>query len=251
MPLIADVRTEWHHQHPKTRKCAQILRNAKIFAGSLCFAHNGRVMPAQSLDNENTIATGGPLIVAGATSPGDLRIIAKVPNVKLTIVNGAALAVTANYAPSTTTGKFWDLRVTAVIGTTTASAVVNAIRAHALANSLVDITYVGLATSTDGNVSAQTVTDVPHVEILGICMRGYDNTDSPSADVTLPTQANEFAYGEVWMNNDGTISATVAADVPGQCAIVDDASVSQYFLPLRLTARTIEVSPFKGVCISI
>lgn len=216
--LTAGTETSWKGGIARqfTRPCSLILRGAKIPRGSLAMAHNDRAMPAGILDITKTVAQGGMVKVAGADANGDLYFFSLIPNVTLTIADGAALAITGDGG----TG----LTITIVSGTTTANQVINAIQAHARATALIGFTRPGTGASTAGLLSAIVL---PHVRLLGICDFDLDNSANSGTDVAIPVSKSQFRYGKAYLLNDTGGTPLTQSDCPGVGYIVDNATISK------------------------
>lgn len=237
--------TYWHlSQALVTRRGPQyVLRGKKLYKGALCFYHNGRAMPAASLDNSDTIAAGGPLNVAGADANGGLRFIARQPNVQIQIGAGT-LRVQTTYSAG-----IWLVSVIMTAMSDTAVGVQQAILAHAKATSLIDVNYTGNGTTAPGTTSA---VDVPFVCIAGICKRTIDNS-SASTDLDITTTnfgPLEFDLGSPYMVGTSG-SAPVAATVGGPVSITDDWSVSTLKAPLQIALPLVDFSPERGPAINL
>jgi len=216
--LTTGTGTSWKGNAARTftRACSLILAGAVIPRGSLAMAHNDRAMPAGILDKTKTVAQGGMFKVAGGDANGDLYFYGKLPNVTLTIANGAALGIKGDGGTGIT--------ITIVSGITTANAVIDAIQAHAQASMLIGFDRGGTGASTAG---VQSGTAIPHVRLLGISDFDLDNSGNPSTDVAIPINKSEFRYGKAYLINDTGGTPLTQSDCPGVGWVLDNATISK------------------------
>lgn len=208
--------------NPFTRSIAKVLAGVLIPRGSLVMANDDRAMPAGPIDVTKTAAQGGPLKVAGGTADGDLFYYSLAPYVRVTVANGAALAVAID-------GN--DITITIVSGTTTALQVFRAILAHGVVSQVLGVIYGGNGSGTAG---VQTQIRVPYIRLLGMADFEIDNTAN-NTDQAILLNKSEFRAGRVWLLND-TNYPVDAKCAPGKVSILDNVTGTILRLPTLLTA---------------
>lgn len=224
-----------------TRRAGQILRGAHIYRGSLCLEHNGRAMPAVTMDvaaATRTVDQGGPLNIAGADANGGLRVIAKIPAVTISVTNGGAYAVALSKTDH-------SIAITAVVASETAASLVARLMGDARIARMIEVTYTGTGA---GLIAAVGSTGVPYVRWLGMASFEYDNSANASTDTALPAAYQEFSYGEHWILQ-GTVNAQSYS--PGPVAITDDSTAQVILEPLKPTLNCVDWSAQRGLLIDI
>ncbi len=224
----------WGSDHHARHGVLKILRGAAWKAGWLIVKHDDRLMPypTSGFNSAVTKANGGPMQQAGADANGGLRIIARQPNITITIANGGAVAVAVAGTLIT---------LTAVIGTTTAAAARAALLADARVNQLIDVAYTG-----DGTGTILTVTNgaIPHVVPYGISKTERSNADDSTNDNALilgdPEEMFEFgAFGFI-------VASTPA--VPSTVYLSDNQTVTQDYAALLLPLQCISYEDSLAIC---
>lgn len=252
MTALAQNTTYYTHPtgNPTRRGGSLILRNVHIFVGALCFFHDdgvaasSRLMPARSLNNANTPAQGGPLQCGSGSNMH--RMIAKVPNVTLTVTlsgTGSAISALAVTYGST-------INISYTVGTaTTAATIVAALRANADVMALIDTAIFG---DGSGSPLGLSVSKVPFVRLAGFSKKEFDNTGA-STDLAI-SEIIELDTGKAFMGNDATDPAS-ASDVGGMISILDDQTIARTQVPLQIPAFLFDWQPVHagatGPCINI
>lgn len=203
----------------------KILRGAKWESGYLIVAHRDRLMPypTDGFDSNLTADNGGPLQIAGGDGNGGLRVIAKRDKISVEQVNGGAIAI------SVTPGATLKITITSVVGTSTANAVVAAIRAHGMVNELIDV----VATGTGAGVTAAFAETVaPYVRIYGVAQGAAENTDA-SNDLTFDVNDK----GRVIEGGEFGVEISAAVAPPGINFVLDNQTIQPFYKPLCLPIK--------------
>lgn len=123
-----------------------------------------------------TTDQGGPLSVTGADANGALKMIAKAPNVRFQLANGASTVITVTRGSGNT-----DILLTCAVASITAAVAARVLLADAQTKELIDVAPSGTGA---GLVAAFAQAAVPFVRIYGIAGGECDNTGS-STDLAL------------------------------------------------------------------
>lgn len=225
------------------------LRGTAWKIGWLLAAHDERIMPypdggfnsAASL--ALTVAQGGPLSVTGADANGALKMIAKRPNVRFQLVNGASTVITVTRGAANT-----DILLTCAVASITSAVAARSLLDNAQVKELIDVAPSGTGA---GLVAVFAQTAVPHVRIYGIAGGEVDNSGS-ATDLALEYgAASEVAVTGKFLflgsGSGGTFS-------PPQCgAFIDNQTVAACQLPLQLTAEIcgVEDSDYDRVIVEV
>jgi len=216
----------------------KVLRGASWKSGWVIVAHNDRLMPYPTggFDSAVTIANGGPLNIAGADADGGLRVIAKMPKVRLTVTRGAgANNLTILY----TSGTNVDILVTLTNAATAQDAHL-LIRSHADAMRYIDCNYTG---NGGGVAGAQSAVAVPYVRLYGISQGEVQNSDaSNDLAFTEGDQAEVCEYGMF------KIAASAALDVPATAFLADNQTVQPLAAPLLLPVHVVGYDDDQAIC---
>lgn len=207
----------------------KVLRGASWKSGWVIVAHNDRLMPYPTggFDSAVTIANGGPLNIAGADANGGLRVIAKLPKVRLTVTRGGGSnSLTILYSSGTNV----DVLIV-LTNTATAQDAHILIRSNADAMRYLDCNYTG---NGGGVAGAQSVVDVPHVRLYGISQSEVQNSDaSNDLDFVEGDQAEVCEYGMF------KISSTAVLSVPAKGFLSDNQTVQPLAAPLLLPVHVV------------
>lgn len=237
-------RVNWRGlSHPARQGVTKALRGSHWYPGWIIAAHNDRLMayPTGGYDSAVTVANGGPLPVPGADGNGGLRIIARAANVNFILANGVVSEPTVAVVIA---AGIYAITVTATVASHTAAAVVAAIRSHALAYKLIDITATGTGL---GLVATFAETIVPHVRLFGVARSEVDVSDQTSADVALDTLDPSFISRLIETGELGLLYAS-APPVPCEVEIEDNQTMSIAWAPLRLQTRCVDVEDGLAYC---
>lgn len=208
------------------------LRGTKWKRGWFLVAHDDRLMPypTDGFNSAVTAANGGPLQVAGANGNGGLRFIAKRPSVQyLQTTSGAGTAVTSlTVVDGGTTQNIILVANTSA----TAETVVQAIKAHAAASELVDVTFTGTGGGAIVDSAGGTPADVPFVRPYGWADSEV-NVEDQVSDVTLDplSQLGAVQYGVGRLLTDDTVKT------PGPVFLTDNQTVTTNYAALKLPLR--------------
>jgi len=216
-----------------------ILDGTKWYRGTILVGHGNRMMayPTNGFNNTNTAAQGGPLQVAGANANGGLRFIAKRPSVQyLQTTSGAGTAVTSLTVVDGGTTQ----NIVLVANTSaTAETVTQAIKAHAAASELVDVTFTGTGGGAIADSAGGTPADVPFVRLLGLA---NGDVDATAADIVADVEIenpNDYPYtvrvGELGLEIDAAMS------LPGVKHISDNQTLTENYAALKLPIFVPEV----------
>lgn len=220
---------------------SKVLRGIVYHRGCVLVGHGDRQMPYPTggYNSAAPLADGGPLQIAGADANGGLRAIAKQPNVRVSIVNGASLAILVGDP-----GPDILIAVTCPVASTTASTLAAALNADANASSLASFTFTGTGA---GNIFAAISLLIPWVRVLGLASGPFDSSAWPPGtdEPCDPNAVGVTAFvGELGLEMDD--SAPPAA---GQiCYLIDNQTVSANFAALALPLCCVEVRDGQAMC---
>lgn len=239
-------RVEFNGAYEGVPGLAKIVQGTKYMRGWVMVGHYDpanladRMMryPTGGFDSASSLAAGGPLAVAGADADGGFRVIAKEPNVKLQIANGATTSVTVTQ--STT---FKVILLTADVATVTAAVALQALLANAQVRELIDAHYTGTGA---GLIAVFAATQAPFVRLLGVAAGEFDASDVPAADTTLDKFAH---YAQIMSGSVGLLPDSTSPPTAGQVAwISDNATVTADWAPLLLPVYVDKVSGGLAFC---
>lgn len=219
---------------------ASVVRATKYKRGWVMVGHGTRMMgyPTGGFDNATASTGGGPLAVAGADADGGLRVIAKEPNVKLQVANGASAIVTVT---NSTTFKL--IFLTAPVATATAADAVQYLLGNADAAKLIAVTYTGTGA---GLIAAAAATEVPFVRLLGVAAGEYDASDTTGSDPTVDIYEH---LAQIYAGTIGLLPDSTTPPVAGQVAwIKDNATVTADWAPLLLPVYVDSISGGLAYC---
>lgn len=211
-----------------------IAASTRLLAGTYSIACNGVLYPAGSEPAAKYLS------VAGADANGGIKTFAKQGRVRYAQITGGAnktLGVTVAYNASTI-----DIIVQLATDgggavTSTAAQVMQAVLAHATAQSLVQVGFTGTGA---GLAAAAAVADVPMTVLVGVAFKTVDNLSNVSA-ITIP---EGFRYHKGRISVAGLSSdLPTAAMIGSQVAFVDDVTVKATPGPLDITATLADVWP--------
>lgn len=208
----------------------KVLRGNKYKRGWVAVGHHDgtddRMMayPTGGFNSAVTLANGGPLAVAGADANGGFRVIAKQPNVKFQVANGAAPLVTV-----TESTIYKIVLLTAPVASATAAECVQYVTANAEANKLIDLTYTGTGA---GLIAVAAATLAPWVRVLGLFAGEYDASDTTGSDVAV----DQYDYAaQIMIGSLGLVNDTTTPAIAGQDAwISDNVTATGNWAPLLL-----------------
>jgi len=220
---------------------SKVLRGLVYHRGCVLVGHGDRQMPYPTGDYNSAalLADGGPLQIAGADANGGLRAIAKQPNVRVSIVNGASLAIVVGDP-----GPDILIAVTCPVASTTATALATALNDNAQVAQLASFTFTGTGA---GFVLAFAAATIPWVRVLGLASGPFDSSAWPPGtdEPCDPNAVGVTAFvGELGLEMDD--SAPPAA---GQiCYLIDNQTVSANFAALALPLCCVEVRDGQAMC---
>lgn len=238
-------RIEFNGAYEGVPGIAKIVQGTKYMRGWVMVGHydpanlSDRMMryPTSGFDSASSLAAGGPMAVAGADANGGFRVIAKEPNVKLQIANGATTSVTVTQ--STT---FKVILLTADVATVTAAVALQALLGNAQARELIDAHYTGTGA---GLIAVFDATQAPFVRMLGVAAGEFD-----ASDAVADTALDKFAhYAQIMSGSVGLLPDATSPPTAGQVAwISDNATVTADWAPLLLPVYVDKVSGGLAFC---
>lgn len=220
---------------------SKVLRGVVYHRGCVLVGHGDRQMPYPTGGFNSAIALvdGGPLQIIGADANGWLRAIAKQPNVRVSIVNGASLAIVVGDP-----GPNVLISVTCPVASTTAAVLASALNGNAEVAALASFAFTGTGA---GFVLEWDAATIPWVRVLGLASGPFDSSAWPSGsdEPCAPNAVGVTAFvGELGLEMDD--SAPPAA---GQiCYLTDNQTVSANFSALALPLRCVEVRDGQAMC---
>lgn len=220
---------------------AKVLRTAVYRRGFVIVGHGDRQMPYPTNGFNSTAAAvdGGPLQIAGADVNGGLRAIAKQPNVRFSLANGAALAISVVDAGTTL-----DITVVCPVATTTAAVLAAALNAAADVAALASFTFTETGA---GLVAAFGVSGVPWVRVLGLATGAFDASDWPigTDEPADPNAVGVSVYGgELGLEMDDT-TPPIAGQI---CYLIDNQTVTGNHAALALPVLCVEIRDGQAMC---
>lgn len=218
---------------------SKVLRGLVYHRGCVLVGHGDRQMPYPTggFNSAALLADGGPLDIIGAIN-GGLRAIAKQPNVRFSIVNGASLAIEVGDP-----GPDILIAVTIPPSTTTA-ALASALNGSAEVAALASFAFTGTGA---GFVLAFAAATIPWVRVLGLASGPFDSSAWPPGtdEPCDPNAVGVTVYvGELGLEMDES-SPPAAGQV---CYLNDNQTVSANFSALALPLCCVEVRDGQAMC---
>ena len=220
---------------------SKVLRGLVYHRGCVLVGHGDRQMPypTRGFNSAALLADGGPLQIAGADINGGLRAIAKQPNVRVSIVDGASLAIVVGYP-----GPNILIAVTCPVASTTAAALASALNGSAEVAALASFAFTGTGA---GFVLAFSWSEIPWVRVLGLASGPFDSSAWPPGtdEPCDPNAVGVTVYvGELGLEMDES-SPPAAGQV---CYLNDNQTVSANFSALALPLCCVEVREGQAMC---
>lgn len=220
---------------------SKVLRGLVYHRGFVIVGHNDRQMPYPTggFNSATALADGGPLQIAGSDANGGLRAIAKQPNVRVSIVNGASLSIVVGDP-----GPDILIAVTCPVASTTATALATALNDNAQVAQLASFTFTGTGA---GLVAAFAAAAIPWVRVLGLASGAFDSSAWPPG-TDEPSDPNAVGV-TVFAGELGLEMDDAALPVAGQlCFLIDNQTVSANFAALALSLCCVEVRDGQAMC---
>jgi len=239
-------RVEFNGAYEGVPGMAKIVQGTKYKRGWVMVGHydpanlTDRMMryPTGGFDSALSIAAGGPLAVAGADANGGFRVIAKEPNVKLQIANGATTSVTVTQSTI-----FKVILLTADVATVTAAVALQALLGNDQAGELIDAHYTGTGA---GLIAVFAASQAPFIRLLGVAAGEFDASDVTGADTALDKFAH---YAQIMSGSVGLLPDATSPPTAGQMGwITDNATVTADWAPLLLPVYVDKVSGGLAFC---